>query len=92
MQLHAPQRWDDGRVEVADIDENDVVVEWARQALDYDYKTNTCAVNKDCENFKQVVWKDSQVLGCAAASCADMQQIWVCNYDPPGNFIGQKPY
>lgn len=92
FQLHEPQRWDDGRVEVADIDENDVVVAWAKQALDYDYKTNSCASNKNCEDFKQVVWKDSQVMGCAAASCPNMQQIWVCNYDPPGNFIGQKPY
>jgi len=21
-----------------------------------------------------------------------VQEIWVCQYDPPGNFVGQKPY
>ena len=92
IQIYEPQRWDDGRVEVANVDEDAVVVEWARQALDYNYTTNKCAVNKDCDNYTQVVWRDSQVLGCAAASCPGKEQIWVCNYDPPGNFLGQKPY
>lgn len=92
IQMYEPQRWDDGRVEVASVDEDAVVVAWARQALDYSYTSNKCAVNKECGNYTQVVWRDSQVLGCAAASCPGKEQIWVCNYDPPGNFLGQKPY
>lgn len=85
-------RFGDGRVEVASVDENQIVIDWARQGIDFNYTDNKCGVGKTCENYTQVVWRDSQVVGCAAASCADKSQIWVCNYDPPGNFLGQKPY
>lgn len=92
LQRHEPLRFDDGRIQLADIDENQVVLDWARQAIDYDYVSNTCAPGKDCGNYTQVVWRDTQLVGCAAASCPGMEQMWVCNYDPPGNFFNQKPY
>ena len=92
VQRIEPELFGDGRTEVAEIDENSVVLGWAQQGVDYNYKENKCRVDKTCENYTQVVWRDSQVLGCAAASCPDSSQIWVCNYDPPGNFLGQKPY
>ena len=77
---------------VDDVEEKSVVVSWARQAADYDYVSNTCALNATCENYTQVVWADSAVVGCGAASCPNKDQIWVCNYDPPGNFNQQRPY
>ena len=92
LQSHEPLRFDDGRIQLADIDENQVVLEWARQAIDYNYASNSCASNKNCDDYTQLVWRDSQVVGCAVASCPGMEQIWVCNYDPPGNFFNQKPY
>ena len=92
LQLLEPVRFGDGRVEVAAIDENKVVLDWVRQGIDYNYDDNQCRAGKSCENYTQVVWKDSQVMACAAASCPDKSQIWVCNYDPPGNFVSQKPY
>ncbi len=85
-------RFGDGRTETAAIDERQIVLSWARQGIDYDYTTNECALNKDCDNYTQLVWRDSQVVGCAAASCPGKEQIWVCNYDPPGNYVSQKPY
>lgn len=87
-----PKIWSDGRRAVAEIDERETVLNWARQSVDYDYKENKCAAGKVCENYTQVIWRDSQVVGCAAASCEDQSQILVCNYDPPGNYFGQKPY
>ena len=92
LQLLPPVRFGDGRTEVAAIDENKVVLDWARQGIAYNYADNKCGIGKVCENYTQLVWRDSQVLGCAAASCPDKSQIWVCNYDPAGNFAGQKPY
>lgn len=92
LQVINSVRFDDGRIEVASVDENKVVLGWARQGIDFNYTDNKCGVGKVCDNYTQVVWRDSQVVGCAAASCADKSQIWVCNYDPPGNFVGQKPY
>lgn len=85
-------RFGDGRREVAMVDENKVVLNWVRQGIDFNYNDNKCGLNKVCENYTQVVWRDSKVVGCAAASCSDKSQIWVCNYDPPGNYFGQKPY
>jgi len=87
-----PKIWSDGRRAVAEIDERETVLNWARQSVDYDYKENKCAAGKVCDNYTQVIWRDSQVVGCAAASCEDQSQILVCNYDPPGNYFGQKPY
>lgn len=82
----------DGTRRVTEVDDRAVVVSWARQAEHFDYVQNTCALNQRCDNYTQVVWADSEVIGCGAASCGDKRQIWVCNYDPPGNFSQQRPY
>lgn len=39
-------------------------------------------------HFSQLVWKGSARLGCGVASCSD-KDVYVCNYDPPGNVEGQ---
>ena len=37
-------------------------------------------------HFTQVVWKSTTGLGCGFnAGC----RMYVCNYSPPGNFLGQ---
>jgi len=76
----------------------DVVDSWVSEAKDYDYAANSCAGT--CGHYTQVVWRKSTKLGCAVANCSKNSpfsgftqwQFWVCNYDPPGNFNGQKPY
>lgn len=40
-------------------------------------------------HFTQVVWKDSQQLGVGVAKNSKGQVFVVCNYDPPGNYVGQ---
>ncbi|OQW92036.1 MAG: hypothetical protein BWK79_15550 [Beggiatoa sp. IS2] len=69
----------------------DVVDAWGNEISDYNYATNSCASGKMCGHYTQVVWRDTQQVGCGKASCGN-QQIWVCNYSPPGNYIGEKPY
>lgn len=39
-------------------------------------------------HFTQVIWKDSKELGVGQARSKTGQVVIVCNYDPPGNFIG----
>jgi uncharacterized protein YkwD len=39
-------------------------------------------------HFTQVIWRGSARVGCGVAACPAMQ-VWVCNYDPPGNVQGQ---
>jgi len=42
-------------------------------------------------HYTQMVWKTTRYIGCAKAECRG-NVIVVCNYDPPGNVLGQKPY
>ena len=76
----------------------DVVDSWVSEAKDYDYVANSCAAT--CGHYTQVVWRKTTKLGCAVSNCStnspftgfSQWQFWVCNYDPAGNFNGQKPY
>ncbi len=66
---------------------------WYDEKVYYTYSTNTCATGKVCGHYTQVVWKNSTKLGCAMALCLNNGgMIYGCNYDPPGNYTGQKPY
>lgn len=68
---------------------DEVVAMWAAERQDYDARTSRC--RGVCGHYTQIVWRDSRRLGCAAAACGDTE-VWVCNYDPPGNVIGRRPY
>lgn len=85
-------KWSDGRAEVQRISPDEVVGSWAGEAEDYRYSDNSCRPGKVCGHYTQVVWRNSTRLGCGMAICSDKGQVWVCSYDPPGNFIGEKPY
>jgi len=74
---------------------------WASEAADYDYATNSCAPNQVCGHYTQLVWRDTTSVGCATRICSTGSpfggsfptwQLWVCNYDPPGNWVGERPY
>jgi pathogenesis-related protein 1 len=48
-----------------------------------------------CGHFTQIAWRNSRQVGCGYATCQDgprTNEVWVCNYDPPGNYVGQTPY
>ncbi|HEU4579671.1 MAG TPA: CAP domain-containing protein [Polyangiaceae bacterium] len=49
-----------------------------------------------CGHYTQLVWRNTREVGCGYATCVSSDGfsdgIWVCNYSPPGNFIGQTPY
>ncbi|KAJ4965704.1 hypothetical protein NE237_017553 [Protea cynaroides] len=67
---------------------------WWGEKNDYDYATNTCASGKACAHYTQIVWKNTQQIGCAYVFCTSNNGgYWVvCSYDPPGNYNGEKPY
>jgi len=70
----------------------EIVKAWAEEENFYDYNTNKCQAGEDCGHYTQIVWQESQQLGCALAICPDKSQIWACNYHPRGNYIGERPY
>lgn len=86
------RRWTDGRRELEPISPRRVVALWAEEVKDYDYANNQCRSGAQCGHYTQIVWRDTQAMGCAAAICGDLGQIWVCNYSPAGNWLGQRPY
>ncbi|XP_050210805.1 basic form of pathogenesis-related protein 1-like [Mercurialis annua] len=65
---------------------------WVDEIAFYDYNSNSCATGEQCGHYTQVVWRQSVRLGCAKVMCANGGTFITCNYDPPGNFIGEKPY
>ena len=67
----------------------EVVDLWAKEARGYDIRSNTWS--GVCGHYTQLVWSKTRAVGCAAAD-APGREIWVCNYDPPGNVIGYRPY
>ncbi|KAK7381358.1 hypothetical protein VNO78_33994 [Psophocarpus tetragonolobus] len=69
----------------------DAVKMWVDEKVNYDYDSNSC-VGGECLHYTQVVWKDSIRLGCAKVACDNGGTFITCNYDPPGNFEGERPY
>ncbi|CAN0891236.1 Pathogenesis-related protein 1 [Linum grandiflorum] len=39
-----------------------------------------------------MIWKQSTRIGCAKVVCRSGDTFVSCNYDPPGNFVGEKPF
>ncbi len=70
----------------------DAVRAWAQEKNNYRadevlQAARTAAIG----HYTQMVWRNSRIIGCAASLCRGWL-IVVCNYDPPGNFLRQKPY
>lgn len=70
----------------------EVVEGWASEVAFYDYDSNRCDRGKACGHYTQVVWADSERLGCGKGVCSSGAVIWACRYDPPGNWVGEWPY
>lgn len=66
-----------------------VVKAWASEAVNYNHATNSCTAR--CGHYTQVVWRTTRLVGCGVARNAK-REVWVCDYEPPGNIIGERPY
>ncbi|KAI8067108.1 CAP domain-containing protein [Gongronella butleri] len=65
-----------------------VVNAWYDEVKDYSYSNPGFSMATG--HFTQVVWKGSTKIGCGFASC-NGQKMYSCNYDPPGNYLGEFP-
>jgi len=66
-----------------------VVNSWAAESRNYDYRSNKC--RGVCGHYTQIVWRDTKEVGCATARGGG-REVWVCNYSPAGNWVGERPY
>jgi pathogenesis-related protein 1 len=73
--------------------------DWANEYVSYNYAANTCSGM--CGHYTQMVWRSTLRVGCGIRQCTINSPFpppftnWtlvVCNYDPPGNVTGQRPY
>ncbi len=58
---------------------------WFDEVAKYDFGQG--GFSMETGHFTQVVWKGTTKIGCAKASCGG-SEVFVCNYDPPGNVEG----
>ncbi|XP_028797677.1 pathogenesis-related leaf protein 6-like [Neltuma alba] len=65
---------------------------WVAEKPYYNYTSNSCVGGQQCLHYTQVVWKNSVRVGCARVQCNNGWWFVSCNYDPAGNYIGQRPY
>jgi len=88
----SPAQYSDGFTEIQQLTPTQVVDDWGSEKNDYNYPSNSCAVGKMCGHYTQIVWKSTTEVGCGKALCPDNSQVWVCSYEPAGNYVGQRPY
>lgn len=68
------------------IDAAGAVTGWYDEVAEYDFDNPGFSARTG--HFTQVVWTDSEQLGCGVTSC-NGGEIWVCRYSPSGNYRGQ---
>ncbi|MCU0918659.1 MAG: CAP domain-containing protein [Planctomycetes bacterium] len=86
-------QWSNGHRELQKVTPAQVVDSWGSERAYYDRKRNSCAPGKVCGHYTQLVWRSTERVGCAMAICEDTkEQVWVCQYQPAGNWVGQRPY
>jgi len=66
-----------------------VVTAWVSESANYNHVTNSCTAR--CGHYTQVVWRSTKLVGCAVARNT-AREVWVCDYAPHGNTIGEWPY
>lgn len=71
----------------------EAAVAWVSERKFYNYRSNSCGGGRECGHYTQIVWRGSRRVGCARVRCAKGKGVFMtCNYDPPGNYIGERPY
>jgi len=71
--------------ELAVVTASQVVDTWGAESADYSPVHDTCASNRQCGHYTQIVWATTEEVGCGTSVCPTLGQIWVCNYRPKGN-------
>ncbi|KAG9456173.1 hypothetical protein H6P81_000681 [Aristolochia fimbriata] len=79
--------WGQGRKWTA----GDAVAAWVAEKDFYHYHSNDCT-GPDCTHYTQMVWRTTERVGCAKIVCDSGDSFITCEYYPPGNYIGDKPY
>lgn len=69
----------------------DAVSTWEREKSAYHGEPISMSNLYTYGHYTQLVWKNTRRIGCAKVEYSGNVMI-VCNYDPPGNVLGQRAY
>ncbi|TVU28883.1 hypothetical protein EJB05_20419, partial [Eragrostis curvula] len=65
---------------------------WLSERPRYNYWSNSCNGGM-CGHYTQIMWRNTRRVGCAMVTCYNGRGTFItCNYDPPGNYVGVRPY
>ncbi|RZF35085.1 hypothetical protein LSTR_LSTR009677 [Laodelphax striatellus] len=81
----------------------EAIMSWYDEHVHYKYKTvaqedfHVRDLRTQTGHYTQVVWANTNKVGCGFASYSKTEEqrdelIYVCNYAPAGNFLGEYPY
>jgi len=80
--------------------ETTAATDWLDEQPGYNYAANTCSA-PPCGHYTQMVWRATTSVGCGIRQCTvntpfgppfNNWTLVVCQYSPPGNSGGQRPY
>ncbi|KAL7248237.1 hypothetical protein ACSBR2_003030 [Camellia fascicularis] len=70
---------------------------WINEEKNFDHQKCSCKCQPEtnkcmCGHYTQVVWADTQKVGCASATCNhELGTLFICSYDPTGNYPNVNP-
>lgn len=68
------------------LDPESTVAFWYDEIKQYKFPDGGFSMNTG--HFTQLVWRGTKQVGCGHSQCKG-NDIWVCEYDPPGNWDGE---
>ena len=69
----------------------DAAKAWESEKKDFGGAALTAFNWAPAGHYTQMVWRQTALLGCGQAICKGTL-IVACNYDPPGNVLGRRPF
>ncbi len=73
----------------------DMVGAWAREKRNFRpgaFPANsTTGRVEDVGHYTQLGWRNTEEVGCARAAGVE-EEVLVCRYANPGNYLGEKPF
>lgn len=72
-------------------DELDGIKAWEEEKRNYNGQPLSRSLAPSVGHYTQMIWPSTRELGCATSVCNNIM-ILVCNYYPPGNYLGESAY
>ncbi len=90
--IHSDMQWGENIYWSSDYSTPQHVVDvWASEQKYYNGEKITNQNYSLFGHYTQVIWAETTQIGCAYAISRKGGYYWVCEYNPAGNYIGEKP-